>query len=174
MEVDAILDKVVRLCHTICLMRITAQEEYGLRCLLQLAVQQAGDPLSVREIARREALSVAYVEKLLYLLSRAGLTRSVRGIHGGYCLTRPPDEIYLGEVVRALGGFASDEEICNQFTGNVDSCVHMQNCGLRPLWQVAFYIHSLLDQVPLSQLLHDEEQVHQNLMEKSKTRFEVV
>lgn len=155
-------------------MRITAQEEYGLRCVLQLALQPEGSPLSVREIARREALSVAYVEKLLYLLSRAGLTRSVRGINGGYCLARPPEEIYLGEVVRALGGFASDAEICNQFTGNVDSCVHLQNCGLRPLWRVAFYIQSLLDQVPLSELLEDEKDVEHSLMRKSRAQLELV
>jgi Rrf2 family protein len=156
------------------IVRITAQEEYGIRCLLQLALQPDSEPLSVKEIARREALSVAYVEKLLYLLSRAGLTRSVRGINGGYCLSRSPEQISLGEAVRALGGFASDVEICNQFTGNVDSCVHMDNCGLRPLWRVAFYVQSMLDRIPLSQLLHDEQQVESNLMDKSSGRFVVV
>jgi Rrf2 family protein len=155
-------------------MRITAQEEYGLRCLLQLAMQPDGAPLSVKEIASREGLSVAYVEKLLYLLNRAGLTQSVRGINGGYCLSRPPEKISLGEVVRMLGGFASDAEICNQFTGNLDSCVHLQNCGLRPLWRVAFYIQSMLDRISLSQLLYDEEQVEMSLMAKSRAQFEVV
>lgn len=155
-------------------MRITAQEEYGLRCLLQLAMQPEGSPLSVKEIANREGLSVAYVEKLLYLLNRAGLTQSVRGINGGYCLSRPPEKIFLGEVVRALGGFASDTEICHQFTGNLDACVHLNNCGLRPLWRVAFYIQSMLDRVSLSQLLHDEKQVETSLMAKSRAQFEVM
>lgn len=151
--------------------RITAQEEYGLRCLLQLAMQPEGAPLSVKEIARREALSVAYVEKLLHLLSRAGLTRSVRGINGGYCLSRPAETISLGEVVRALGGLASDTDICNQYTGNLDCCVHVNNCGLRPLWRVAFYIQSLLDQIPLSHLLQDEQEVETNLMRKGRAQF---
>jgi Rrf2 family protein len=155
-------------------MRITAQEEYGLRCLLQLAMQPDGEPLSVKEIAGREGLSVAYVEKLLYLLNRAGLTRSVRGINGGYCLSRPSEKISLGEVVRALGGFASDVEICNQFTGNLDSCVHLQNCGLRPLWRVALYVQSLLDHIPLAQLLQDEEMVESKLIERSRAQFDVM
>ena len=142
--------------------------------MLQLAMQRDGEPLSVKEIAGREGLSVAYVEKLLYLLNRAGLTQSVRGINGGYCLSRSPEKIALGEVVRALGGFASDVEICNQFTGNLDSCVHLQNCGLRPLWRVAFHVQSMLDRVSLSQLLHDEDQVEMSLMEKSRAQFEVV
>lgn len=154
-------------------MRITAQEEYGLRCLMQLAMQPEGATLSVKEIANREGLSVAYVEKLLYLLNHAGLAKSVRGMNGGYCLTRSPEKISLGEVVRALGGFASDVEICNQFTGNLDSCVHLQNCGLRPLWRVAFYVQSMLDRISLSQLLQDEAQVEISLMAKSRAQFEV-
>ncbi len=155
-------------------MKITAQEEYGLRCVLQLAMQESETLLSVKEIALREGLSVAYVEKLLYLLNRAGLTKSVRGSSGGYCLSRPPEKISLGEVVRALGGFSSDVEICNQFTGNLDSCVHLDNCGLRPLWRVAFYVQSMLDRISLSQLLYDEAQVETSLMEKSRAQFEVM
>jgi Rrf2 family protein len=154
-------------------MRITAQEEYGLRCLLQVASHPDGEPLSVKEIAAREGLSVAYVEKLLYQLSRAGLTRSVRGINGGYCLSRSPDLVSLGEVVRALGGFASDNEICNQFTGNLDACVHIHNCGLRPLWRVAFHIQSMLEKIPLSRLMEDEALVEIALIERSRAQFEV-
>jgi Rrf2 family protein len=155
-------------------MRITAQEEYGLRCLLQVAAQLGGEPISVKEIAGREGLSVAYVEKLLYQLNRAGLTRSVRGINGGYCLARPPERIFLGEVVRVLGGFASDTEICTQFTGNLNSCVHLDNCGLRPLWRVALYIQTMLDRVPLSSLMQDEATVEHALMQSSRAQFEVV
>jgi Rrf2 family transcriptional regulator, iron-sulfur cluster assembly transcription factor len=155
-------------------MRITAQEEYGLRCVIQLAMQPHGEPISVKEIAAREGLSVAYVEKLLYLLNRAGLAKSTRGINGGYCLAQPPEKISLGEVIRALGGFASGVEVCNQFTGNLDSCVHLENCGLRPLWRVAFHVQSMLDRVSLAQLLHDENQVETNLIEKSRAQFEIV
>lgn len=155
-------------------MRITAQEEYGLRCILQLAMQPPDTTLSVKEIASREGLSVAYVEKLLYLLNRAGLAKSVRGSSGGYCLSRPPDQISLGEVIRALGGFASDVEICNQFTGNLDSCVHINNCGLRPLWKVAFYVQSMLDRISLLQLLDDESEVETKLMATSRAQFEAV
>src|SRR5258708_22096529 len=57
-------------------MKITAQEEYGLRCILQLASVPAGEPLAGGEIARREGLSYPYVEKLLWTLKRAGLTKS--------------------------------------------------------------------------------------------------
>lgn len=71
-------------------MRITAKEEYGLRCILQLASAPPREPLSAAEIARREGLSCPYVEKLLWTLKKAGFIKSHRGVKGGYVLARPP------------------------------------------------------------------------------------
>jgi len=144
-------------------MKITAQEEYGLRCILQLAREQIANSDSnlepgamfVRDIAGREGLSVAYVEKILWTLSRSGLVESVRGPKGGYRLTRPCGEISLGEVMRVLGGIPSEEEICSQFTGNQDICVHHDGCGLRPVWtSITDFVHSVFDKVPISTLLN--------------------
>ena len=78
-------------------MKITAQEEYGLGCILQLAREEGnlelGGAMQVRDIAEREGLSVAYVEKILWTLSRRGIVESVRGPKGGYRLMRPSAEI---------------------------------------------------------------------------------
>lgn len=143
-------------------MKITAQEEYGLRCLLQLAREQTANSdgliepgaMFVRSIAEREGLSVAYVEKLLWMLGRSGLVESVRGPKGGFRLTRPCSQISLGEVMRVLGGIPSEEEICAQFTGNQDTCVHHADCGLKPVWtSITDFVNSVFDKVPLSALL---------------------
>lgn len=141
-------------------MKITAQEEYGLRCLLQLAREESsalqGSTLMVRDIAEREGMSVAYVEKLLWTLSRSGIVESVRGPKGGYRLTKSCNDISLGEVMRVLGGIPSEQEICSQFTGNQDTCVHEDDCGLKPVWaSITDFIHSVFDKVPLSSLLND-------------------
>ena len=141
-------------------MKITAQEEYGLRCVLQLAREEASGPhgstLLVRDIAEREGLSVAYVEKLLWTLGRSGLVESVRGPKGGYRLTRPCSEVSLGEVMRVLGGIPSEEEICSQFNGNQETCVHHDGCGLKPVWaSITDFVHSVFDKVPISALLND-------------------
>ena len=138
--------------------KITAQEEYGLRCILQLAREEVNGPqgstLLVRDIAEREGLSVAYVEKLLWTLSRSGIAESVRGPKGGYRLTRSCNEISLGEVMRVLGGIPSEEEICSQFTGNQETCVHQDDCGLKPVWaSITDFVHSVFDKVPISALL---------------------
>jgi Rrf2 family protein len=150
-------------------LKITAQEEYGLRCILQLARQEPGAPLMVRDIAEREGLSVAYVEKLLWTLSRGGITESVRGPKGGYRLTRPCAEISIGEVMRVLGGIPTKDEICTQFTGNQSTCVHHNDCGLRPVWvSITDFVHSVFDQIPISTLLHGEVDVQMVQMTKKK------
>jgi Rrf2 family iron-sulfur cluster assembly transcriptional regulator len=140
--------------------KITAQEEYGLRCILQLAKGQGeqgasqGNPLLVREIADREGLSTAYVEKILWTLSRSGIVESVRGPRGGYRLTRAAEDISIGEVMRVLGGMPSQEEICAQFTGNLDTCVHHDGCGLRPVWaSITDFVHQIFDKIPITVLL---------------------
>ncbi|MGE0104414.1 MAG: Rrf2 family transcriptional regulator [Blastocatellales bacterium] len=135
-------------------MKITAQEEYGIRCILQLAREETGATLQVRDIAEREGMSVAYVEKILWTLSRSGIVESVRGPKGGYRLTRPCSEISIGEVMRVLGGIPSKEEICSQFTGNQDTCVHHDGCGLRPVWaSITDIVHSVFDKIPITALL---------------------
>jgi Rrf2 family transcriptional regulator, iron-sulfur cluster assembly transcription factor len=140
-------------------LKITAQEEYGLRCLLQLARQEqetaGAGTLLVRDIAEREGLSVAYVEKILWMLSRSSVVESVRGPKGGYKLSRSASTISLGEVMRVLGGIPSEEEICAQFTGNHETCVHHSDCGLRPVWtSINDFVQSVFDKIPLLTLLN--------------------
>ena len=152
-------------------MKITSQEEYGLRCLLQL-VRASGHQqvVSVKEVAAKEGLSHAYVEKLLRLLARAGLVHSVRGVRGGYVLNRPPTSIALGEVVRALGTVQTIDHICQQFTGNLRVCIHFRNCSIRSIWSgLTTYIQRFLDQTTLDQLLENEYVVSERL-EKSPSR----
>ena len=139
-------------------MKITALEEYGLRCILQLASAQRGEIFTVSEIARREGLSVAYVEKLLRILGKSGLTQSQRGVNGGYTLAKPSDQITLGAVHRALGGLQTPADICNRYTGNLKTCIHDDHCGIRAIWQdITQYVLHVLDSIPISELLAREK-----------------
>ena len=134
-------------------MKVSAQEEYGLRCLLQLARVPQGQLVTVKEIGERESLSSAYVEKLLRLLGRAELVHSSRGMHGGYALNRAPSQVTLGEVVRALGTIETTDHICNSFTGSRDVCVHFNGCSLRSVWSgLTTYIQRFLDETTLEDL----------------------
>ena len=145
-------------------MKITSQEEYGLRCLLQLARTPQGQIVSVKEIGSKEGLSGAYVEKLLRLLSKTGLVHSVRGLKGGYVLNRPASAITLGEVVRALGTVQTTDHICRHFTGNQQVCVHFSDCGIRSVWSgLTTYIQTFLDRTTLDSLLEPEYVVAERL-----------
>jgi Rrf2 family protein len=144
-------------------MKISAIEEYGLRCLLQLARAADGDLLSAEALAEKEGLSVAYIEKILSQLRKAGLVKSVRGMYGGYQLARAPEHIRIGELVRSVDGdFFS--ELCQHFSGNQDHCQHMNSCSIRPVWlMVARHIYRILDTLTLADLLREESTIESRL-----------
>ena len=150
-------------------MKVTAQEEYGLRCLLQLSRAPQGQVVSVKDIAAKEGISNAYAEKLLRILSRAGLVHSVRGLKGGYVLNRPAASTTLGEVVRALGTVETTNHICSVFTGKRDACVHFSDCGIRSVWSgLTTYIQRFLDQTTLDSLIGPEYRVSERLAKLDK------
>ena len=148
-------------------MKITAQEEYGLRCLLQVARRYGGErPVTVREISLAEGISTAYAEKLLHMLGRAGLVESVRGVRGGFRLTRPPGEVSVGDAVRALGSFLTHAAICQRYTGDESRCVHNKECGIRPVWStVNYHLRKLLDNLSLTLMLQSEREARQQIMD---------
>ncbi|HZY89249.1 MAG TPA: Rrf2 family transcriptional regulator [Gemmataceae bacterium] len=143
-------------------MKITAQEEYGLRCLLRLARAPGDEPLTIPEVAAAEQLSVPYVAKLLSVLRQAGLIESVRGRAGGYRLAKAPAEVRLGAVMRALGEPLFEETAYCERHASPEAggvCVHQGGCSLRALWQtLEGWVRRVLDQVTLADLLQSEGQ----------------
>jgi Rrf2 family protein len=141
-------------------MKISAQEEFGLRCLLQLARAEAqGDSLTLAQIARLEGISVANAGKLMWILNKAGLVQSQRGTKGGYRLARRASQIRLNEVISVRDN-ERIEAHCNSYAGVMKSCVHTGDCGIRP---VIVELHQIVDnalsEITLSQLLGPEAAV---------------
>lgn len=140
-------------------MKISAQEEYGLRCLLQLATIQQNESLTLPQIAGREGISVANAGKLMWLLNKAGFVTSTRGTKGGYTLARAAEEIRLSEVIKVLDKDVLSKH-CDSYTGVLDSCVHKGDCGIRP---VIVGLHEIvqeaLSKITLAQLVGSEESV---------------
>src|SRR4051794_17466477 len=144
-------------------MKISAQEEYGLRCLLQLARAEAEDEsLTLSQIALREGISVANAGKLMWILNKAGLVQSQRGTKGGYRLARPASAIHLNEVIRVL-----DERVeshCRSYTGVLDACVHTGDCGIRPvIVELHQIVETAMAEITLSQLVGSEAKVDATL-----------
>ncbi|HVM32510.1 MAG TPA: Rrf2 family transcriptional regulator [bacterium] len=116
-------------------MKFSAIDEYGLRCMLQMARKGYPGTMTIVELAQKEALTPAYVGKLMTILRKGGLVQSIRGQAGGYQLARPAKEISVNEVLEALGGkFYSRDESCSKFPGQHEACVHSVDCSIRSLW----------------------------------------
>jgi Rrf2 family protein len=84
--------------------RISAKGEYAIKAVLDLALHRDRDLIPIQEIAAREAIPQRYLEQVLLALKRAGILTSKRGSTGGYHLTKSPDEITVGAVLRAVEG----------------------------------------------------------------------
>jgi Rrf2 family transcriptional regulator, cysteine metabolism repressor len=87
-------------------MKISAKGEYAIKAMLDLSMSESSGLVSIQEIASRQSIPQRYLEQVLLQLKRAGLLTSKRGAAGGYHLTRPPGEITVGEVLRAVEGTA--------------------------------------------------------------------
>jgi Rrf2 family protein len=135
-------------------MKISAQEEYGVRCLLQIGRRDAGASLTIPEISRAEGISNHYVAKLLRVLRRGGLVKSVRGQSGGYMLSRPLNQIAVSEVLAVLGGRLYDPEFCDSHGGAESVCTHTTDCSVRSLWRsVQQAVDQVLGNTTLDELL---------------------
>jgi Rrf2 family protein len=150
-------------------MKISAQEEYGLRCLVQLArAETFGESLTLGQIAEREGLSVANAGKLMWIMNKAGLVKSQRGTKGGYSLARPASEIRLSEVIRVLDEETVDR-FCQTHAGVLDVCIHTSDCGIRPvIVGLHEIVQNALSEITLAQLVGSEAKVDATLHQIQK------
>jgi Rrf2 family protein len=141
-------------------MKLSSQEEYGLRCVLRVAGAGDGKSMTIPEIGSAEALSIAYVAKLMRILRQGKLVKSVRGQAGGYILARSPEEIAVGEVLAVLGGRLFEPGFCDQFVGLKRICTHSVDCSIRSLWRsLQSAVDGVLSGITLRDLLQSESEM---------------
>ena len=140
-------------------MKFSSQEEFGLRCLVQLA-RCAPSSLTIAELAQAQGITVPNVAKILRVLRTRGLVKSTRGQAGGYALARPPEQISMGEALAGLGGRIFDSTFCEHHAGIESLCLNMGDCSIRPvLRQVQDAIDRVLSQLTLRSLVATEREV---------------
>lgn len=136
-------------------MRITSSIEYATRLMVALGRQYGRATLSAEKLAASENVPSDYVNQLLLRLRRAGLVQSHRGTAGGYALSRPPAEVTLGQVVRAVEGKVF-ESVCEKYDGGKKDCHHQDGCGISPVWaRLGDLIERYFDGITLTQLMAD-------------------
>jgi Rrf2 family protein len=135
-------------------MKITALEEYGMRCMVLLARCGPGETMTLPDFKIREGLSIPYAAKLLMILKRAGLVKAIRGRNGGYALARPADKIVLKDVFNALGEPVYSQTHCERHTGIFEICVHADDCKVRDIWKTfGNFIDQILDKISLADVV---------------------
>ena len=138
-------------------MKITSQEEYGLRILLRIARCHDDESMSIQALSIAEGLSTAYVAKLTRILRKAGFINSTPGNVGGYILAKPAREINVNHVLKTLGGSLFAKGFCSDFSGAKKLCINSVDCSVRSLWQmVQFSVDQLLDKLSVQDLIGNE------------------
>ncbi|RYG25657.1 Rrf2 family transcriptional regulator [bacterium] len=139
-------------------MKFSAQEEFGLRCLLQIARLGPEGSLTIPEIAKNEGMTTTHVAKLLMILRKDGFLVATRGQQGGYALARPADKTYVGDVLATLGGRLYDEGFCGRHNGGDEECRHHVDCSVRSLWQsIQTAVDNIVATLSLQDLLESKD-----------------
>lgn len=145
-------------------MKLSTKARYGLRAFIDLAVYSEEGPVSLTMVSKRQDISVSYLEQLVAKLKRSGLVKSVRGAGGGYVLSRPVEEYFVGEVLRAL-----EEELvpvdCAAINGKTHShCIGTKNCLSRIVWEkINTSINETVDHINIGELLEENKNDESNL-----------
>lgn len=139
-------------------MKITSQEEYGLRILIRIASCKDREGMSIPQLSEAEGLSSHYVAKLTRVLRIAGFINSTPGNKGGYVLALPADQIIINNVLKVLGGALFDQRFCRSHSGALKFCTNSVDCSSRSLWQmIQFIVDEFLDKVTLHDLVSREQ-----------------
>lgn len=144
-------------------MKLSTRSRYGTRLMLDMAQHYNQGPIQLGDIAKRQGVSVKYLEQIIIPLKKAHYIESVRGPKGGHILTKPPQEITLGEIVALLEEGTSLVE-CSD---NAGVCDRADICPTRLIWKEAseamferLQAITLDDLVKRAQAMHNEESNH--------------
>ena len=137
-------------------MRLSTRARYGTRTLLDLALHWGEGPVLLKDIARRQRISLPYLQHLIGPLVAEGLVKSNRGVGGGVWLAKSPGEIRLSHVISLLEGSTAPVECVN----NPQVCVRSESCATRDIWGE---VKEAMDNVLESKTLQD-------LVERQKSK----
>ena len=135
-------------------MMISTRGRYALRVMIDMAEHSSGEYIPMKDIARRQQISLKYMEKIMPLLVSENLVEGVHGKGGGYKLTRAPEEYHVGEILRLTEGSLAPVA-CIEC--NAEPCERAGECRTLPMWiELNRVINDYLDSVTLDQLMRPE------------------
>ena len=132
-------------------MKISTKGRYALRLMIDLAMNSVGEPVSLKDVAKRQGISEKYLEQIISVLNRAGYVKSIRGAQGGYLLRRAPEEYTVGMILRLTEGSLAPVTCVED--GDFPS-ERQENCVTVILWKkINDAINSVVDSITLQDLV---------------------
>ncbi len=135
-------------------MRVSTRGRYGVRAVLDLAMNDSRAPVPLAEISKRQDISLFYLEQLFNKLKKAGIVRSKQGAGGGYTLARSPREITVGDIIRGVEGPIVPVRCAA--VHSTAACKRIDNCPTTALWKrLGAKIDNYLDSITISELCEE-------------------
>lgn len=135
-------------------MKLSTKGRYGLKAMYDLAIHYGDGPIALKSVAERQRISDHYLEQLVAVLRKADLVKSVRGAQGGYMLARTPEEITVGDIIRALEGPLGPSDCVLEEDAHV--CDHAECCVTRVVWEkIRISISDVIDSITLQDMVND-------------------
>ena len=132
-------------------MKISTKGRYALRLMLDLAVYNTGEPVSLKDVARRQQISEKYLEQIISILNKAGYVRSIRGAQGGYLLKKDPAEYTVGMILRLTEGDLAPVGCVGE--DSID-CERRAGCVTVRIWeQLNEAINGVVDHITLADMV---------------------
>lgn len=139
-------------------MKVSTKGRYALRLMVDLALNSAGEPVSLKDIAKRQGISDKYLEQIIAVLNRAGYVRSIRGAQGGYLLRRAPEEYTVGMILRLTEGSLAPVSCVEE--GDL-KCERQKDCATIILWKkINDAVTSVVDHVTLQDLVTWQNEIN--------------
>jgi len=140
-------------------MKLSTKGRYGLRAVLDLALYGETEVVALSGIAERQKISISYLEQLIAKLKKAGIVNSIRGAQGGYLLAKKPEEISVGDILRALEGDLNPVD-CAEIIGSGSTCSGSDLCVTKYVWmRISDSINNTVDKMMLSELMEESKRV---------------
>lgn len=131
-------------------MMISTKGRYASRLMLDIAINGNGEPVSLKDIAKRQQISEKYLEQIISLLNKAGMVQSIRGAQGGYVLTREPKDYTVGQILEVTEGSLVPVDCLKQGT---KECGKKQICTTVKVWQkIDDAINGVVDKITLEDM----------------------
>ncbi len=153
-------------------LKLSTKGRYGLRAVLDLAMNGEKEAVALSGIAERQDISISYLEQLIAKLKKAGIVTSFRGAQGGYLLAKKPEEISVGEILRALEGDLNPVN-CSEVIGSGEPCSGADLCVTKYVWmRISDSINNAVDTIMLSELLEESRKIRSEhgIMEEDTSR----